>query len=72
MEVLATPTGGPWLKLAEAIDFVDAVRPRVAFPTHDAPLSEIGQKGVDARLSATVEANGGTYHPLAPGEVIEV
>jgi L-ascorbate metabolism protein UlaG (beta-lactamase superfamily) len=72
VEILAVPVGGPWLKLSEAIDFVEAVRPTVAFPTHDAPLSEIGRRSVDARLAATMEALGGSYRPLAPGDAIEV
>jgi L-ascorbate metabolism protein UlaG (beta-lactamase superfamily) len=72
VEVLAVPVGGPWLKLSEAIDFLEAVRPAVAFPTHDAPLSEVGRISVDARLAATMESLGGSYRPLAPGDAIEV
>ncbi|MGZ4640336.1 MAG: MBL fold metallo-hydrolase, partial [Actinomycetes bacterium] len=32
VETLLVPVSGPWLKLAEAIDFVCAVQPRRAFP----------------------------------------
>ena len=39
VEVLGVPTGAPWLKAAEAVDFIRAVRPRVAVPIHEAVLS---------------------------------
>src|SRR5690242_17301254 len=35
IDVLAVPVDGPWLKLAEAVDYVHAVTPRVAVPMHD-------------------------------------
>ena len=35
VEILALPTGGPWMKIGEAIDYARAVHPRTAFPIHD-------------------------------------
>lgn len=40
IEVLALPTGGPWMKIAEAIDYAKAVKPKAAFPIHDAMYTE--------------------------------
>lgn len=37
--VLALPTGAPWLKAGEAIDFLRAVSPRVAVPIHERTLA---------------------------------
>lgn len=37
--VLALPTGAPWLKAGEAIDFLRAVGPQVAVPIHERTLS---------------------------------
>jgi L-ascorbate metabolism protein UlaG (beta-lactamase superfamily) len=69
VETLLVPVSAPWLKLAEAIDFVRAVSPERAFPVHDAMLSEIGAAGVDRWL----ELKGGTdYRRLAPGESTEL
>jgi L-ascorbate metabolism protein UlaG (beta-lactamase superfamily) len=66
---LLLPVSAPWLKLAEALDFVRAVAPTRAFPVHDAMLSEIGGAGVDR----WVEMKGGTdYRRLAPGESAEL
>jgi L-ascorbate metabolism protein UlaG (beta-lactamase superfamily) len=39
IEVLALPTGGPWLKLSEAVDFLRAIAPRVAVPIHETILA---------------------------------
>jgi L-ascorbate metabolism protein UlaG (beta-lactamase superfamily) len=43
VEVLAVPAGAPWLKVAEPVDYLRAVRPRVAVPVHDKVLSEVGR-----------------------------
>lgn len=37
--VLALPTGAPWLKAGEAIDYLRAVAPHVAVPIHDRTLA---------------------------------
>jgi L-ascorbate metabolism protein UlaG (beta-lactamase superfamily) len=65
VETLLVPASAPWLKLAEALDFVRAVRPERALPIHDAMLSDIGLGNVDRWL----EMKGSTdYRRLAPGE----
>ncbi|MGI6877918.1 MBL fold metallo-hydrolase [Microbacterium sp. gxy059] len=70
--LLAAPIGAPWLKIGEAMDFVLAARPRRAFGTHDATLSEIGLRMHRERLAWATEEHGGTFHPLDAGESIEV
>lgn len=39
LDVLLLPTGAPWLKLAEAVDYLRAVAPRTAVPIHEAVLA---------------------------------
>ncbi|MDR7302145.1 MBL fold metallo-hydrolase [Haloactinomyces albus] len=39
IDVLGLPTGAPWLKLSEAVDFLRAVSPRVTVPIHEAVLA---------------------------------
>jgi L-ascorbate metabolism protein UlaG (beta-lactamase superfamily) len=39
VEVLFLPTGAPWLKLSEAVDYLRAVAPRTAVPIHEAVLA---------------------------------
>ena len=38
VDVLFLPTGAPWLKLSEAVDYLRAVAPRTAVPIHEAVL----------------------------------
>jgi L-ascorbate metabolism protein UlaG (beta-lactamase superfamily) len=39
IDVLGLPTGAPWLKASEAVDFLRAVAPRLATPIHEAVLA---------------------------------
>lgn len=54
VDVLALPVGAPWLKISEVIDFLRAVQPRLAFPTHDAVLSDIGKSLPDRMIPQLV------------------
>jgi L-ascorbate metabolism protein UlaG (beta-lactamase superfamily) len=38
VEILALPTMAPWMRLADAVDFLRAVAPRSAVPVHDGLL----------------------------------
>ncbi len=40
VDVLAVAIDGPWLKLAEAVDYVRAVQPRVAVPVHEGETTD--------------------------------
>jgi L-ascorbate metabolism protein UlaG (beta-lactamase superfamily) len=39
VDVLFLPAGAPWLKIAEAVDYLRAVAPRTAVPIHEAVLA---------------------------------
>ena len=39
VEILAVPTAAPWLKSAEAVDYMRRVRPRLVVPIHEAVLA---------------------------------
>lgn len=56
-DVVFVPAGGPWMKLAEAIDYVRAVAPRVAIPIHQAGLAPIHQN-MHHRLLTTLAPAG--------------
>jgi L-ascorbate metabolism protein UlaG (beta-lactamase superfamily) len=43
VDVLAVPIDGPWLKIAEAVDYVHAVSPRVAVPIHEGETTDPGK-----------------------------
>ena len=40
VDVLAVAIDGPWLKLAEAVEYVHAVAPRVAVPIHEGETTD--------------------------------
>ena len=42
VDVLALPTAGPWMKMKEAVEYVLEVKPRAAFPVHDAMMKTPG------------------------------
>ena len=52
VDILAFPVTGPWVKIAEAMDYVLTIKPRIAFPVHDANL--VNQKGITIRLPALI------------------
>lgn len=71
VRVLAAPVGAPWLKIGDAMDFVLAVAPKLAFPIHEMTLSRIGQQMGIVRLTWAAEQGGGSFTVLEPGEHID-
>ena len=68
VEILALPTGGPWLKIGEAIDYAKAVKPRVAFPIHDAMYTETYLRTAIPRwFTSNLESSGITFVNLLAG-----
>jgi L-ascorbate metabolism protein UlaG (beta-lactamase superfamily) len=64
VEILALPIAAPWLKFSEVADFLTAVKPKLAFPTHDAILSESGKSLPDNMLPSIAEQVGTKYQRL--------
>lgn len=64
IDTLALPVTAPWLKIGEVMDFVVAVKPRAAFPTHDAIASQFGKELVDRLIGAAASAHGIVYSRL--------
>jgi L-ascorbate metabolism protein UlaG (beta-lactamase superfamily) len=64
VDTLAVPIAAPWLKVSEAMDFLTEIRPRLAFPTHDAVLSEVGKEITDAHLQYAANEVGVMYQRL--------
>lgn len=51
IDTLALPAAAPWMKTAEAMDYLRQVAPKRTIPTHDAVLSDAGRSFVDNWLS---------------------
>jgi len=72
VEVLAVPTAAPFMKLAEAIDYLREVGPRVALPIHEKLLSE-GGVGLHYRQLETLGARGDTtFRVLDDGNPVDL
>lgn len=70
VDTLAIPAGAPWMKISEAMEFLVAVNPRFAFPTHDAILSESGKELSDQWIGGIANTSGTEYKRLeAPIEI---
>jgi len=64
VDVLAVAVDGPWLKLAEAVDYVRAVNPRVAVPMHEGETTDLAKyAGMLAAFSPD-----GVVRRLEPGQ----
>jgi len=72
VHTLALPVSAPWMKVSEAMDFLIAVKPVRAFPTHDAILSSIGHGLADRMLGQVAEQNDIKYERLPFGTTIEL
>jgi L-ascorbate metabolism protein UlaG (beta-lactamase superfamily) len=57
VSTMLLPTSGPWMKMAEAIDFLVAVRAPRAVQVHDALLSDLGRGVVEMQVGTL----GGRY-----------
>ena len=68
VDVLLLPTGAPWMKLSEAIDYLRRVAPRVAIPVHDGGLAA-PHRVMHWTLMEKFAPDGTTVRPLEPGQV---
>jgi len=67
-EILACPSSAPWMQISDLIDYLVALKPKAAFATHNAILSEHGNKLQNGRIREFVEKHGGEFRHLNPGE----
>lgn len=69
VEILALPTGGPWHKMSEAIDYAKKINPRVAFPIHDAMYTEhYKESSIPRWIGGKLEEVGISFVNMTEGE----
>lgn len=61
IKVLAVPAYGPWMRIADTMDFITQVRPRAVLSCHEMLLAKSGKDLANARIRAAVESYGGLY-----------
>jgi len=71
VEVVLLPTGAPWMKVSEAIDYLKALAPRVAVPVHDGGLAA-PHREMHRTLMQKFAPEGTTVLRPAVGEQIDL
>lgn len=71
-EVLLVPSAAPWCKVAEGMNYIQAVRPQIAVPVHNAVLSELGNGFNNNWLKSACEKIGADFRALKNNEGMEV
>lgn len=69
VDTLLVPTSGPWWKLGEAIDFVQAVKPRQSIEIHELMASDAG-RGMTAQMLGGV--GGVPLQTITPGDSVTI
>lgn len=64
VKVLSLPIVAPWEKVSESVDFLIAVKPEIAFPSHDAFLNEMGHDLYDRWHQMASDKYGISYQRL--------
>ena len=72
VDLLAVPANGPWMRIADSIDHVLAVRPRRVIGVHEMLLSQPGKDLAAARLRAAAEQVGGEFVDLQPYDALDL
>jgi L-ascorbate metabolism protein UlaG (beta-lactamase superfamily) len=72
VDVLAVPAAAPWLKVAEPIEYLRTVRPKVAVPVHDQVLSDAGRRIQYGQLERLGAGDGTTLRVLDDGRPVEL
>jgi L-ascorbate metabolism protein UlaG (beta-lactamase superfamily) len=70
VDILALPAGGPWMKVSEAIQYALDLKPRIAFPVHDAMFKE-GENFNVRILEAILPKNDIQFVAMNPGDTKE-
>lgn len=72
VDVLFVAISAPWLKIAESMNYVESMKPKMAIPVHNALLSELGESVNCSWMKQACDKTGSEYKELKPGESIVV
>ena len=71
VKILALPVAGPWCKVSDAISYALAVKPKIAFPVHDATLTEVGKSVTYPHFARALKEKGVEFLILEKGKSTE-
>ncbi len=69
---LLVPGQAPWMKAAEMIQYLRAIRPRRAFAIHDGLLNDAGLGLLEGQLAGEAKKQDADFRRLRPGESIDL
>lgn len=69
VDTLALPVAGPWMRIADAVEFAKAIKPRVAFGVHDGMMQQFFRSYPEKVMQRFVPEM--EYVTLADGETRE-
>lgn len=72
VDTLVVPVSAPWMRLAFSVDYLRAMRPKLAIAGHDGLLNEAGLGVTNRTMGTLSEAAGLDYRWLAPRTSLEV
>src|SRR5699024_7866386 len=71
IDALAFAVVAPWSKMAETIDFLRAVGPKLALPVHDAVASDVGRP-IYLRQATTLAPEGTQARAWTEDRLVEI
>lgn len=71
-KVLLVPISAPWLKISEAMEYIEKMKPEIAIPIHDALLSKLGETISNNWVDRACDAIKADYKILRVSESIEI
>lgn len=70
VDILALPTGGPWMKISEAVDYAKKLSPKAVFPIHDAMYTEsVRESSIPRWIGTPLEEAGIRFVNMGIGSV---
>lgn len=72
VDILALPVAGPWVKIADALEFALDVKPRICIPVHDGGLNERGLGFAKRVAPQILEKHGISFISLEIGKETEL
>lgn len=72
IKVLAAPLAYAWAPMEKIMNYVAQVQPEICIPVHDINLSSDGIAVAHHWLKLLCDREGITFHPLRPGESIDI
>lgn len=70
IEILLAPVAAPWMRVSEALDYLVAVKPRIALPAHEMATTLVEMYyGLMANFA---KEQGTDWRPLKTGESVEL